>query len=140
MTANTPHTPVTPHVRTVTQAQFAQRIRHAMNESAENLPAGMDEKLRAARRQALNVRKQTHASGFRAVYSQFADKWTVFSNRLAFVAPAVVLGVGLYAMSQSNADNYMQSVAEIDTQVLSQELPLDALLDKGFVRFVQVGE
>jgi hypothetical protein len=43
-------------------------------------------------------------------------------------------------MSTGNADNYVQTVAEIDTQVLTQELPINALLDKGFVRYVQVGE
>ncbi len=126
--------------RTVTEAQFAQRIRCAMNESAEHLPAGMEEKLRAARRQALNVRKQNHRVGFMSFIDHFAGVFSSMSGRLAFAAPAVLLGVGLYVMSQTNADNYVQSVAEIDTQVLSQEVPIDALLDKGFVRYVQVGE
>jgi Protein of unknown function (DUF3619) len=138
MTANP--TPNKTAIRTVTQDQFAQRIRCAMNESADLLPAGMDEKLRAARRQALNVRKQTHSSGFMGFVDQCAGVFSGMGGRLAFAAPALVLGVGLYAMSQTNADSYVQSVAEIDTQVLSQELPIDALLDKGFVRFVQVGE
>lgn len=132
--------PAAPHLRSVTQDQFAQRIRCAMNESADNLPDGMADKLRAARRQALNARKQTQSTGWLASLSSLLGGWSSTGARLAFATPALALGVGLYVMSQNNADNYVQSVAEIDTQVLTQQLPIDALLDKGFARYVQVGE
>ena len=127
-------------LRTVTQDQFAQRIRCAMNESAENLPEHITEKLRTARRQALNVRKQNMKQGFFASLGALLGGVSRSGARMAFAVPAFALGIGLFVISQNNADSYVQSVAEIDTQVLSQELPIDALLDKGFVRYVQVGE
>jgi Protein of unknown function (DUF3619) len=123
---------------------FALNIKHALNESAQQLPPATLDKLYAARRKAVSAHNQarsgasnsplfTIARGLQAVLGALAAP-------LAFAAPALVVGVGLYMMSSSNADNYVQTVAEIDTQVLTQELPINALLDKGFVRYVQVGE
>jgi Protein of unknown function (DUF3619) len=117
---------------------FALSIKHALNENAQALPQATLDKLYAARRLATAQRKTAtqHSSVFDAL-SRFAQS---LLSPLAFAAPALVVGVGLYIMADKNADNYVQTVAEIDSQVLTQDLPIDALLDKGFVRYVQVGE
>ncbi len=124
------------------EESFALNVKHALNESAQNLPEATLNKLYAARRKAVSAR---NAATSRANPVQTAARWVQslvasFGAPLAFAAPALVVGVGLYIMSTSNADNYVQTVAEIDSQVLTQELPINALLDKGFVRYVQVGE
>jgi Protein of unknown function (DUF3619) len=124
------------------EATLALSIKHALNESAQTLPQATLDKLYAARRKAVTARNaasnqvnpiQSFLRGIQGVVASFGTP-------LAFAAPALVVGVGLYIMSTGNADNYVQTVAEIDTQVLTQELPINALLDKGFVRYVQVGE
>jgi hypothetical protein len=117
---------------------FALSIKHALNESANALPQNTLDKLYAARRLATAQRKTSNKqhTWFDAM-SRFAQS---LISPLAFAAPALVVGVGLYIMADKNADNYVQTVAEIDSQVLTQDLPIDALLDKGFVRYVQVGE
>ena len=125
-------------LKPVSEQQFARLMRNVMNEGAENLSPKVSERLRAARRLALNARKPEHST--RGVVGYIYSAFDAVTARLAVAVPAVALGVGLFVMSQNNADSYVQSVAEIDTQVLSQEVPLDALLDKGFARFVQVGE
>jgi hypothetical protein len=121
---------------------FVLSIKHALNESAQTLPQATLDKLYAARRKAVTARNaasnqvnpiQSFLRGIQGIVASFGTP-------LAFAAPALVVGVGLYIMSTGNADNYVQTVAEIDTQVLTQELPINALLDKGFVRYVQVGE
>jgi hypothetical protein len=124
------------------EASFALSIKHALNESAHALPQTTLDKLYAARRLAVNAR---NVAASQTNPAQSFLQWvqgTIASlgRPLTFAAPALVVGVGLYIMSTGNADNYVQTVAEIDTQVLTQELPINALLDKGFVRYVQVGE
>ncbi len=117
---------------------FALSIKHALNENAQALPQATLDKLYAARRLATAQRKTvTVQNTLLQTVQRFALSLV---SPLAFAAPALVVGVGLYIMSTSNADNYVQTVAEIDSQVLTQDLPIDALLDKGFVRYVQVGE
>ena len=124
--------------RVINEAQFGQLMRHAMNDSAQAVPEDVTEKLRIARRKALDVRKQ--AAQTAGVFGFIQSCFGFMSARLVLAAPALVLGVGLYIMSEHNAENYTQSLAELDSQVLTQEVPLGALLDKGFVRYIQVGE
>jgi hypothetical protein len=54
------------------------------------------------------------------------------------IIPAVILSISLYLLSDNNAVSYIETLAEIDSQVLSQDLPINALLDKGFVQYVQL--
>jgi hypothetical protein len=120
---------------------FALSIKHALNENAQTLPQATLDKLYAARRLATSQRKVAGAlSPLQQALQSMQRFMPSVMSPLALAAPALVVGVGLYVMSDSNADNYTQTVAEIDSQVLTQELPINALLDKGFVRYVQVGE
>lgn len=124
------------------ETSFALSIKHALNDSANSLPQDTLDKLYAARRRAVQAK---HSAQHNASIAQVAQRWiqstfAALGAPLAFAAPALIVGVGLYVMAINNADNYVQTVAEIDSQVLTQDLPIDALLDKGFVRYVQVGE
>jgi hypothetical protein len=124
---------------------FALSVKHALNDSAQNLPRATLGKLYLARRQAINSHKKAYAKGSVASFFNVLQMAGVASvsraaKPLAFALPVLVMGVALYGMSSDNAENYVQTVAEIDSQVLTQELPINALLDKGFVQYVQVGE
>ncbi len=120
---------------------FALSIKHALNENAQTLPQTTLDKLYAARRLATSQRKiAVEQNAFQQAMQSLQRLGQSLGAPLAFAAPALIVGVGLYVMADNNADNYVQTVAEIDSQVLTQDLPIDALLDKGFVRYVQVGE
>lgn len=120
---------------------FALSIKHALNENAQTLPQATLDKLYAARRLATSHRKiAVEQNAFQQAMQSLQRLGQSLGAPLAFAAPALIVGVGLYVMADNNADNYVQTVAEIDSQVLTQDLPIDALLDKGFVRYVQVGE
>jgi hypothetical protein len=127
--------------KTFDENAFALSIKHALNENAQALPQATLDKLYAARRLATSQRKVAVTQNvFQQALQSLQRLGQSFGAPLAFAAPALIVGVGLYVMADSNADNYVQTVAEIDSQVLTQDLPIDALLDKGFVRYVQVGE
>jgi hypothetical protein len=120
---------------------FALSIKHALNENAQALPQATLDKLYVARRLATSQRKvAVTRNAFQLAVQSLKRFAQSLGAPLSFAAPALIVGVGLYVMADSNADNYLQTVAEIDSQVLTQDLPIDALLDKGFVRYVQVGE
>jgi hypothetical protein len=121
-----------------TELDFAYKIRHALNQSAENLPDQTLNKLAAARKQAL-ARKKPEGSKVRARQQVLAGN-TGFSfpgpstwlGKLGVALPLLVLVLGLFGIYQYEQQRRIRDLADIDTAVLVDELPPAAYLDKGF--------
>lgn len=120
---------------------LAYKIRHALNERLDELPASTTERLAAARAQAL-ARKKADApqaatalrqpQGKRARFelaSLFSMQWLA---RAAVVAPLVAMVGGLVGVYQAQHEERVAELAELDAAVLSDELPLTAYTDHGF--------
>jgi hypothetical protein len=122
------------------ELNFAYKIRHALNENAENLPASAIEKLASSRKIALSRKKKgsaLHAIASRHVLSgQFGSMFgeSAFSwlGRMGLALPLIVLAVGLSSIYQFEQQQHINETAEIDAGVLSDELPLSAYVDNGF--------
>jgi hypothetical protein len=109
------------------ELQTAYQIKRRLNEGMLDLPAGAAERLRAAREQA--VAKQ------RRPVAQVAAAGTHFTFPLGWVgklAPLAVLVLGLGAIHMWHQAEQVADIADIDIQMLSDELPPNAYLDKGF--------
>lgn len=129
--------------------QFAYKVRHALDRHAESLPTATTERLAAARALALSRKKQAapltqlqHAprlsgaggGAFPAPGNHF--DFSGWLGRVGIVLPillGIVLFVGLY---QSEERNRIDELADIDSAILSDELPIAAYLDHGFKAFV----
>ncbi len=121
-----------------TNINIAKSARAALNAAVANMPDSKVEKLRMARAAALSRRKAGKSSLHGLGNSSFglSGWWAVPAG--AASAFALVLGLSLYATPETEVD--VAEVAAIDTQVLSDELPLEAYLDKGFAHYAQQGE
>ena len=119
--------------------QFANKIRQALNEGArlEGQPgARIAERLRAARERALE-RRRVPAGGAREpvlagsynVMGRFGG-FGGFSFRL--LLPVAMLVAGLVAIYSWQQEQRAADVEEIDAQLLTDDLPIDAYLDRGF--------
>ncbi|MDO8300211.1 DUF3619 family protein [Lacisediminimonas sp.] len=123
----------------VRQINFAYRVRHALNEHLESMPAQTADRLAAARAVALQ-RKKPDAPQRQLVTNQtFAGRaGGVFGDRLSWLArmgavlPMIVVAAGIFALYHSEYQQRISDVAEMDAMVLSDELPLKAYLDNGF--------
>jgi hypothetical protein len=125
------------------ELNFAYKVRHALNESAENLPAATVDRLAAARQAALSRRKK--ASPLRALIPQralvgnagnFFDSPLSWLGRMGLALPLIVVALGIAGIYQFEQENRIKDFAEIDAAVLSDELPLSAYLDTGFNAFM----
>lgn len=112
--------------------QFGNKVRQVLNEGTR-LDAKTLERLREARENALKrqlvanpVPGLAWADGFAARFGGYAG----LSFRL--VLPMAVLVVGLLAINGWQQNMRVAEVEEIDALLLTDELPLDAYLDKGF--------
>lgn len=114
------------------EPQFGNKVRQVLNEGTR-LDDGVLERLRAGREKALAHQRVAQpvaglawASGIFGRFGGFAG----FSLRL--VVPFAVLVGGLLAINGWQQNLRVAEVEEIDAQLLTDELPLDAYLDKGF--------
>lgn len=131
--------------RTFNEADFGYRVRQALNESLDNLPANTDERLAAARKFAV-TRKKKEAKAFVPVFatrlagafspSNLFNKRLSWLNRMGMALPVLVLTIGLIGMYHYEEQQRINETADIDALVLSDELPLSAYLDHGFSAFL----
>lgn len=132
------------------ELEFAYRVKRALDANLENLPESTTQSLAEARRIAL-AHKKPPTAPIRAVAPHFVlagntggtlspAPWS-WLGRLGVAIPllaGVLLFAGLY---QYEHQQRISDLAEIDADVLSDELPLSAYLDHGFDAFLaQQGE
>jgi len=124
------------------EIRFANKIRLALNEGLRldgKSGAHMShvaERLRAAREQALARRKlerspalawaRSTAAGVIGGFGGFGG----FSVRL--LLPTALLVAGLIAIHVAQQEQRAADVEELDAQLLADDLPIDAYLDRGF--------
>jgi hypothetical protein len=121
------------------QLNFVYKVRHALNENLDNLPAPTAQRLASARNVALS--RQKKESRLRVFIPQqlfagpagsfFSERFSWLS-RMGLVIPLVVLAFGLTSIYQYEQQRRISDTADIDAEVLSDELPLSAYLDHGF--------
>ena len=109
------------------ELQTAYQIKRRLNEGTLDLPAGAAERLRAAREQAL-ARQRRPVEQLSAAGTHFAFSF----GWIGKLAPLVVLVLGLGAIHMWHQAEQVADIADIDIQMLSDELPPNAYLDKGF--------
>jgi len=124
---------------------LAYKLRHALNENLDALPASTTERLAAARALALSRKKPDAASAAPFARKDWRRSWfdvdALFSNvalgRLAVAVPLLALVVGLGGVYQYEQQQQIAELAELDAAVLADELPLTAYLDHGFNAYVE---
>jgi len=110
------------------EENFAERVAKHLDSGLDDLPAGTLYRLRLAREKALSqVRDDELPDVPRAAAA------TLLSRRLLVPVFAVILMLsGLVVWQQQSIQSTRTELAELDAQVLSDELPVTAYLDQGF--------
>ncbi|MFA7269362.1 MAG: DUF3619 family protein [Sterolibacterium sp.] len=117
------------------EQQFAYKIRQVLNQSADSLDLGTQAKLQAARQHALAHQRTAIAGLSVAGVGHFASDVLLPQARtlVALIALAIsVAGTYYWNNLQQAAEN-----EEIDSALLSDELPINAYLDHGFSAWLE---
>lgn len=127
---------------------FAYKVRHALNERLDDLPASTTDRLAQARKLAL-ARKKAHVEvplSVRVANTELATSGGFLSQgfgwlgRMGVAVPLLALVAGLAGIYQYEQQQRIADLAEIDAAVLSDELPLSAYLDHGFNAYLTQSE
>ena len=111
---------------------FGYKIKHALNQSlAED--AVVSARLAEARSLALANQRKSRVGTWNLLAGNFSlDNQGRFEIAGRYVLPLVVLVLGLMAVNLWQQHQQAIEIEEIDTAVLTGDLPIDAYLDKGF--------
>ena len=113
------------------ELHFASRVRQHLNQGLQDIDDDKLARLKAARAGALAVQKQPATNPVLAVAGHFFRfHFEGTRTRHILAALAVALAVALYAHWQ--ADQLISDLSDVDSALLSEDLPVDALLDKDF--------
>jgi hypothetical protein len=118
------------------EIQFGDRIRHLLNRGLGLDPAKA-QRLARARQIALEHQRPEPAAGLAWADNVLGNLggWSGVSLRL--VAPLLALLVSLAAIYTWQQNQRAAEVEELDTMLLSDDLPIDAYLDRGFQNWLK---
>ena len=131
--------------RITSQDDLGHAITSRLDDAARQLPHDVSERLKVARILALEKRRQTQlrlAPTIVTVGSSMAlqigdglrGKWRLLGAWL----PLLVLVAGLVTIDLVQDDFRAQEIAEVDVQLLTDDLPPDAFTDPGFAQFLRL--
>jgi hypothetical protein len=110
---------------------FASKICHVLDR-ATHVDPSIAERLRAARERALEVRRLERAPVLAWADNVLGSLGGPSGLWLRVVLPALLVVasvVGIYAWQQNQR---LAEIEEIDAELLTDDLPIDAYLDRGF--------
>ncbi len=125
------------------EARLAARLAGALTLASQDLPHGVDERLRVAREQVLERARTARAARVLAAVSVsgagalslggFGAGW----RKAASALPLILLLAGFIAIDHWLTREQVLAAAEIDAQLLSGDLPPTAYSDPGFAEFLR---
>ena len=126
--------------------RFGLKVASALDD--QPLAHDISERLRIARQMALAQHKIAMASNTQAASNVFVSGSAAvlgggdgfsWMNRLLSALPIIALAVGLVAINMNANTDRANELAEVDTQLLIDDLPPAAHADAGFAQYLKFG-
>jgi hypothetical protein len=114
------------------EMQFGNKVRQILNRGLAGVDATAAERLRAARERAL-ARQRAELSPAMAWADNAVGRvggWGGLAWRI--VLPIAMLALAVGTLQYWQQDKRIAEIEELDAQLLTDDLPIDAYLDRGF--------
>ncbi|MBS0441426.1 MAG: DUF3619 family protein [Proteobacteria bacterium] len=124
------------------ESRIAYRIAARLSQRADTLDGDVAERLRFAREQALERAKAARAAQSRPVVAVTASGAAVLGSggwwlKLGSALPILALAAGLFLIQHLHTQAQIEAAAQIDVELLADDLPPEAYNDAGFVEFLK---
>ncbi|MBC7918537.1 MAG: DUF3619 family protein [Rhodoferax sp.] len=125
--------------------QMGRRIAARLDQASNGVSHDISERLRIARSMALDKRRvlkpqmatEVSSVGNAAALQLGGDHFNMW-NRMASLFPLLALLIGLLAINVIQDERRAFEIAEVDAELLTDDLPPDAYTDPGFAQFLRV--
>ena len=117
------------------ELHFASRIRQILNQGT--VDASISKRLQAARETALSRQRPEPAPVVRWADNVLGDGWSWGGLSARVLLPALALVVAAVGIYRWQENQRLAEVVEIDSQLLTDDLPIDAYLDRGFQNWLK---
>jgi hypothetical protein len=117
------------------ELNFASRIRQILNQGS--LDAKVAQRLQAARELALSRQRPEPQPVLRWADNILGDGWSWGGVSARVILPVVALAVAAVGIYRWQENQRLAEVVEIDSQLLTDDLPIDAYLDRGFQNWLK---
>ena len=121
---------------TMNELQFARRIRHYLDQGTQ-LDATIAQKLQAARQLALARQRPEPTPVLAWADNVFGNGWGWAGVSARVLLPAAMLIVAVAGIYNWQEKQRLAEIVEIDSQLLTDDLPIDAYLDRGFENWLK---
>ncbi len=118
------------------ETQFALRVRQQLNQGLR-VDARVAARLRAAREQALGQHRPQPAAGLALASNALRRLGGARGLSLRVLLPLLVLAVAFATTYTWQKQQRAAELEELDAQLLSSDLPIDAYLDQGFAAWLK---
>lgn len=124
----------------MTEEHTASRIRQALNQQLNDIPPTALRRMEAARHHALSRQKQSipvamlastgHTGSMHGLNEHASQHRLRERLRHLLAIGALLLGMAIAAYWQAN--DYIEEIVDVDSALLTDDLPPEAFIDKGF--------
>lgn len=136
---------IAPHAALDTlEARFALRVAARLTERTDDLGLDLTERLRFAREKALERAAAARRAESNSVVGAGRSGAATLGRagggwwrKLALVMPVFALAGGLFMIQRWQDNTQITAAAEVDTALLSDDLPPTAYSDAGFAEFLK---
>jgi hypothetical protein len=117
------------------EAHFGNRIRQALNHGVNDISPASARRLEAARHLALSRRKQTERELAIAGHGlSIRESGAPYSRQILAI---IALLVGMWLAFYWHSVQYISELEEVDSALLSGDLPPEAFLDNDLLKWLQ---
>lgn len=124
--------------------QFGKRITAQLDHAAASLHPDISERLRIARQLAVTRRRVVILQSTSVLHAHAGSNQLTWGGGwktgIASVLSLLALLIGLITVSAIGDEQRAHELADVDTELLVDELPPAAYVDPGFARFLQLKE
>ena len=118
------------------EERYGFRVRQALNHGLKDIPPAASRRLEAARHLALSHQKQAAPQAVLAGLANTSFRVGAHTPYLKQILAVVALLLGMWISFYWHSVQYVTEIEEVDSALLTDDLPPDAFLDNDFFEWL----